>query len=104
MGVEISRTSKKDLVDLSEKMLGLMPNKDLKKEKAKADSQDLMDRIMGTGEDSVRDNLEEEKTGVRDRIKEDVLDDDGFEEWRQAILRRAVDQGFVKYKKYLVSL
>ena len=45
----------------------------------------------------------ERKKGIRARIKEEDFEDDGFEGWRQQILRKAVDAGHVKYKKFLVD-
>ena len=55
---------------------------------------------MGTDENTEHENSETKK-GIRERMKEEDFEDDGFEEWRQAILRKAVDAGLVKYKKFL---
>ena len=38
---------------------------------------------------------------MRDRLKEEEVEDDGYEEWKEEILRRAVQEGFTEYKKYL---
>ena len=46
----------------------------------------------------------ETKKGIRDRMKEEDFEEDGFEEWRQQILRKAVDAGLNKYKKFLVDV
>ena len=90
---------KRDLVELVEEMVAQAPDKKMgqRGEKGK-NHQDFMDKIMGTGEDKEND---ETKKGVRQRIKEDDIEDDGFEDWRQDILRRAVEEGFTKYKKHL---
>ena len=51
---------------------------------------DLMDTIMGMddGGEETKEN-KDTKTVIRDRIKEDDLEDDGFEDWRQSILQIA---------------
>ena len=98
---DVSRAKKKDLVDLSEEMLNLQPERGEDKTGTKK-KLDFMDKIMGISEDG-KENSETEvgdKKG-RGRIKEDDFEDDGYEDWKEAMLRKAVDEGFLKYKKYL---
>jgi hypothetical protein len=97
---ELSRVKRKELQQLVEEMLAVAP--DFKKGLANAvgkGHQDLMGKIMGTDEDDTK----EVKKGIRERIKEEDFEDDGFDEWRQDILRRAVAEGFTKYSKHLVN-
>jgi len=108
--VDLSRSSKNSLVELSEKVLASQPEKELRKGGLvnASKQQSIMDRIMGTEDDMDKDADEEGGEGearllARDRLKEADWEDDGFHEWRQDILRRAVEQGATKYKKYLVS-
>jgi len=100
---ELSRAKKKELADLVEEMVATAPDKKGKGSKGRKNL-DLMDTIMGLDDagEETKEN-KEAKTVIRDRIKEEDLEDDGFEDWRQAILQRAVDEGFTKYKKYLTS-
>ena len=59
---------------------------------------DLMDKIMGATAD--KDDKNEVVT-KREKIQEEDFEDDGFEEWKQAMFRKVVDQGFTEYKQYL---
>ena len=61
-----------------------------------------MEQIMGVEEEIDRENSETKK-GIRDRMKEEDFEEDGFEGWRQQILKKAVDAGHVKYKKFLAG-
>merc|ERR1712080_115257 len=97
----LSRAKKKELSDLVEEMIAAAPDKKVKGSKGRKNL-DLMETIMGMDDagEETKENKEAKK-GIRDRIKENDLEDDGFEEWRQSILQRAVDEGFKKYNKYL---
>lgn len=98
---ELSRAKKKELADLVEEMMVTAPDKKMKGSKGRKNL-NLMETIMGMEEDEeeTKENKDTKK-GIRERIKEDDLEDDGFDEWRQAILHRAVSDGLTKYKKYL---
>jgi len=95
---ELSRAKKKELVELVEEMARVAP--DIKKSKTEAtvgkDHQELMGRIMGTEEVKAR-------AGARERMKEEDWEEDGFEDWRQAILGRAVAAGMDQYKEFLAA-
>lgn len=97
---EISKAKKKDLVELCEEMLNLQPEKnDNKGTKKKLD---FMDKIMGVGEEFKENNEKEiNEKRFKGRVKEDDFEDDGYEDWKEAMLRKAVDEGYTKYKKYL---
>ena len=97
---EVSRAKKKDLLELSEEMFNLQPDKDDKKGTKK--KLDFMDKIMGVSEEG-KENGEAETSDkkFRGRIKEEDFEDDGYEDWKEGMLRKAVDEGFSKYKKYL---
>jgi len=98
---EVSRAKKKDLVELGDEMYNLHPDKGEDKTGTKK-KLDFMDKIMGISDDCKENSESEvsEKKG-RGRIKEDDFEDDGYENWKEAMLRKAVDEGFIKYKKYL---
>jgi len=93
--VDLSRSKKKDLQDIVDEMVKIQPQGE--KSGAKRNL-DLMDKINGANED-------DQETGVtmtkREKIQEDDFEDDGFEEWKQAMFKKVVDQGFTEYKKYL---
>jgi len=97
---EISRAKKKDLLELSEEMVNLQPDKDDKSGTKK--KLDFMDKIMGVSEEGKENSDAEpgDKKG-RGRIREEDFEDDGYDDWKEAMLRKAVDDGFLKYKKYL---
>jgi len=93
--VDLSRSKKKDLQDIVDEMVKIQP----KSEKTGAKRNlDLMDKIMGANED-------DKETGAtmtkREKIQEDDFEDDGFEEWKQTMFKKVVDEGFTEYKKYL---
>lgn len=94
--VELSRAKRKELVELVEEMARVAP--DIKKSKTEAtvgkEHQELMGRIMGTEE-------VKERAGVRVRAREEDWEEDGFEEWREGILRRAVAAGMEQYAQFL---
>jgi len=96
---EISRGKKRDLLELSEEMSNLQTdNNDKSSTKKKLE---FMDKIMGISTDS-KENIENGcDRKVRGRIREEDFEDDGYEEWKEGILRKAVDEGYSKYKKYL---
>jgi len=37
----------------------------------------------------------------REKIQEEDFEDDGYEEWKESMLKKAVKQGFTQYQKYL---
>jgi len=97
---EISKSSKKkDLIELCEEMHNLQPEKnDNTGTKKKLD---FMDKIMGVEEFKENSETEFNERRFKGRIKEDDFEDDGYEDWKEAMLRKAVDEGYTKYKKYL---
>ena len=62
---------------------------------------DLMDKIMGTGEGESENSSSAVMMTKREKIQEEDFEDDGYEEWKAAMIRKVVDQGFTQYKKYL---
>lgn len=97
---DISKVKKKDLQEIVDEMLKLQPKSDKKGAKRNLD---LMDKIMGA---SVEEEKENSETGVgamtkREKIQEEDFEDDGFEEWKQTMFKKAIDNGFKEYKKYL---
>ena len=100
---ELGRCKRKELVEVVEEMVKAAPDAKNGPSSVKKEHQDFMEQIMGVEEKMDRENSETKK-GIRDRIKEEDFEDDGFEEWRQQILRKAVDAGHVKYKKFLVDV
>ena len=97
---DISRVKKKDLQEIVDEMVKLQPK--IEKKGAKKNL-DLMDKIMGA---SVGEDKEHCETGAgtmtkREKIQEEDFEDDGFQEWKQTMFKKAVDQGFKEYKKYL---
>jgi len=97
---ELGRCKRKELVEIVEEMVKASPDVKNGPTGVKKEHQEFMDQIMGTDENIEHENSESKK-GIRERMKEEDFEDDGFEEWRQAILRKAVDAGLVKYKKFL---
>ena len=90
-----ARSKKKEVVDLTEEILEVQP----KESKAGNKKQiDFMDKIMGTGEDDEHDDKPSVK---RLKVQEEECEDDGFEEWREGIINKAVEMGFTKYKQFL---
>jgi len=100
---ELGRCKRKELVEVVEEMVKAAPDAKNGPSSVKKEHQDFMEQIMGVEEKIDQENSETKK-GIRDRIKEEDFEDDGFEEWRQQILRKAVDAGHVKYKKFLVDV
>ena len=100
---ELGRCKRKELVEVLEEMVKAAPDAKNGPSVVKKEHQDFMEQIMGIEEKIDRENAETKK-GIRDRIKEEDFEDDGFEEWREQILRKAVDGGLVKYKKFLVDM
>ena len=97
---EISRGKKRDLLELSEEMMNLQTDVDVKSGGTKK-KLDFMDKIMGVSEAG----QENSETGGGDRkgrgrIREEDFEDDGYDDWKEAILRKAVDDGYLKYKKF----
>ena len=62
---------------------------------------DLMDKIMGTGEGEGENSPSAVMMTKREKIQEEDFEDDGFEEWKQTMFKKAIDNGFKEYKKYL---
>lgn len=95
---DLSKSKKKDLFEIVDEMIKLQP----KSEKSGAKRNlDLMDKIMGA-------SVEEKENGEiavsltkREKIQEDDFEDDGFDDWKQTMFQKAVDNGFSQYKKYL---
>ena len=89
---------RKDLNEMCEEMLGLQP----KEEKTVKRKLHLMEQIMVGAEEKEHEGEEEsQERNVRDRLKEEEVEDDGYKEWKEEILLRAVQEGFTEYKKYL---
>ena len=96
---EISRGKKKDLLELSEEMTNLQPDSDDKSSTKK--KLDFMDKIMGVSEEGKENSENDGGKKVRGRIREEDFEDDGYEDWKEGMLRKAVEDGYLKYKKYL---
>jgi len=96
---DLSKSKKKDLLDIVDEMIKLQP----KSEKSGAKRNlDLMDKIMGASMAEDKENSENTVSLTkREKIQEDDFEDDGFEDWKQAMFKKAVDNGFTEYKKYL---
>ena len=96
---DLSKSKKKDLLDIVDEMIKLQP----KSEKTGAKRNlDLMDKIMGASMAEEKENSENTVSLTkREKIQEDDFEDDGFEDWKQAMFKKAVDNGFTEYKKYL---
>merc|ERR1712240_501574 len=94
-----SMGKKRDLLELSEEMSNLQT--DINDKSSTKKKLEFMDKIMGISTDS-KENIENGcDRKVRGRIREEDFEDDGYEEWKEGILRKAVDEGYSKYKKYL---
>ena len=97
---DISKVKKKDLQEIVDEMMKLQPKSEKKGTKRNLD---IMDKIMGA---SVEEEKENSENGVgamtkREKIQEEDFEDDGFEEWKQAMFKKAIDNGFNDYKQYL---
>ena len=99
--LDFLRCKRKELVEVAEEMVKAAPDSKNGPSTVKKEHQDFMEQIMGVEEKLDREHSETKK-GIRDRMKEEDFEEDGFEEWRQQILRKAVDAGLNKYKKFLV--
>jgi len=94
---DLSRVKKKELTEIVEEMLKTQPKQDKSGVKRNLD---LMDKIMGACEE--KENSEHAVMMTkREKIQEDDFEDDGYEEWKQDMIRKAVERGFTQYKKYL---
>ena len=54
---------------------------------------DIMDKIMGASVEEEKD-VSENGAGAmtkREKIQEEDFEDDGFEEWKQAMFKKAID-------------
>merc|ERR1712098_789159 len=90
---------KRDLLELSEEMSNLQTdNNDKNNTKKKLV---FMDKVMGISTDSKENDENGCNRKVRGKIREEDFEDDGYEEWKEGLLRKAVDEGYFKYKKYL---
>ena len=96
---DLSKSKKKDLLEIVDEMIKLQP----KSEKSGAKRNlDLMDKIMGASMDEEKENSGDAVSLTkREKIQEDDFEDDGFEDWKQTMFQKAVDNGFTQYKKYL---
>jgi len=95
--VDLSRGKKKDLMEIVEEMIKIQPKKDKTGVKRNLD---LMDKIMGASEEKENN----ESSGLmtkREKIQEEDFEDDGYEDWKESMIRKVVDQGFTQYNKYL---
>ena len=97
---DLSRVKKKDLLEIVEEMIKIQPKQDKSSVKRNLD---LMDKIMGTGEEEGETSAAAVVMTKREKIQEEDFEDDGYEEWKDAMIRKVVDQGFTQYKKYLKS-
>lgn len=97
---DLSRVKKKDLLEIVEEMIKIQPKQDKSSVKRNLD---LMDKIMGTGEGEGENRPSAVMMTKREKIQEEDFEDDGYEEWKDALIRKVVDQGFTQYKKYLKS-
>ena len=94
---DLSRVKKKELMEIVEEMMKIQPKQDKSSVKRNLD---LMDKIMGASEE--KENSEDAVMMTkREKIQEEDFEDDGYEEWKKAMIRKAVDSGFTQYKKYL---
>lgn len=97
---DLSRVKKKDLLEIVEEMIKIQPKQDKTSVKRNLD---LMDKIMGTGEGEGESSASAVVMTKREKIQEEDFEDDGYEEWKDALIRQVVDQGFTQYKKFLKS-
>ena len=95
---DLSRVKKKDLLEIVEEIIKIQPKQDKSSVKRNLD---LMDKIMGTAEEEGENTASAAVMTKREKIQEDDFEDDGYEEWKEAMIRQVVDQGFTQYKKYL---
>ena len=93
---DLSRVKKKELMEIVEEIIKLQPKQDKSSVKRNLD---LMDKIMGSTE--VKEESESVAMTKREKIQEEDFVDDGYEEWKESMLKKAVKQGFTQYQKYL---
>ena len=82
---DLSRVKKKDLLEIVEEMIKIQPKQEKSSVKRNLD---LMDKIMGSGEDEGENNASAVVMTKREKIQEDDFEDDGYEEWKEAMIRR----------------
>lgn len=83
---ELGRVKRRELQELVEEMARLAPNTKKGAGAGGRGQQELMNKIMGVEQEEEKEQGEESGR-MRQRLKEQDLEDDGFEEWRQGILR-----------------
>jgi len=88
--VEISRGKKRDLLELSEEMTSLQTDGEGKNGSKK--KLDFMDKIMGVCEGSKENSEGDQGDRKSRRIREEDFEDDGFEDWKEGMLRMAVEE------------
>ena len=93
---DLSRVKKKELMEIVEEIIKLQPKQDKSSVKRNLD---LMDKIMGSTEE--KEESESVAMTKREKIQEEDFEDDGYEEWKESMLKKAVKQGFTQYQKYL---
>ncbi|XP_023331943.1 uncharacterized protein LOC111704053 [Eurytemora carolleeae] len=90
--VILGKTKKKEMTDLGSEMIKLVPVKSVRKSSSTSSGP-----ILTPLKESNRN-----ESGVKRKVGEMVeMDDEGFQEWKKDVLRKAVAAGFNKYRKYL---
>ena len=98
---DLSKVKRKDLMEVVEEMTTIQPKTEKNGTKR---AMDMMDKIMGVvGDTDNKDDITTAPLTKREKIQEDDFEDDGFDEWKQKMFRKAVDEGFSEYKKYLTT-
>jgi hypothetical protein len=101
--VELSRGKKKELDQIVEEMMESQPEKNDEKKRGVSKQLHFMEQVMGDVEEDTGAG-EEVEEGKKCKVRElDDFEDDGFDEWKNNILRKAVSAGFTEYQKYLPS-
>ena len=96
---DLSKVKKKDLLEIVEEMIKIQPKTEKTGSKRNID---LMDKIMGVNTGESEENRENTAALTkREKIQEEDFEDDGFDEWKQNMFKKAVNEGFSEYKKYL---
>ena len=99
---DLGKVKKKDLIEVVEEMISIQPKAEKNGTKRQLD---MMDKIMGVVGDTDNNDgdINSAPLTKREKIQEDDFEDDGFDEWKQKMFRKAVEEGFSEYKKYLTA-
>merc|ERR1711874_254746 len=99
--LELSRAKKKELDQVVDEMMECQPEKMDDKKRGVSKQLQFLEQVMG---DNMEESGEGQEEGKKSKGRElDDFEDDGFYEWKNNILKKAVDAGFKQYQKYLTS-